>query len=168
MSVDKNLQFVIDKVGGTPAILIEGPVSTGKSTQTKIKCALYGTNASKSITNLYAWSSSSLVSIRDLLPNISMNIDDIDYDKSYQPTNTQSFWMTQCATGIDMTQSNGIREGSSAIFTAICNNADNCVDFESKAVLSRVELLKWENYIDTLTVAERKETLQKLHEFLDA
>ncbi len=72
LSTDKNLEFVRDKAGGTPSILIEGPVSTGKSTSTQIKCKLYGTDMSSSVVVLYKWSDSALTSTRDFLPNVSL------------------------------------------------------------------------------------------------
>ena len=40
-SVDKNLEFITGKAGGTPTILTEGQPGTGKTTQAKIKCMLW-------------------------------------------------------------------------------------------------------------------------------
>eukprot|EP01084_Bolivina_argentea_P175827 304401_1 len=166
LSIDKNLDFVRDKAGGTPSILIEGPPSTGKSTQTQMKCQIYGTDMSSSVCVLYKWSSSALTSTRDSLPHISLSIDDVDYDKAYQATNKQSFWMTAHSTGVDITQANGLREGSSALTTAICNDSDICVDWNNRAVFGRIELLIWRDHLATISVQKRAETLTQWKTFL--
>ena len=84
LSVGDNQKFVISKAGGLPAMLYEGPPSSGKTTMTLIKRMLYGIKSDSSILTLNNWSASMLCSLRDQLKGFV-----ITYVRNTIPSNTE-------------------------------------------------------------------------------